>query len=83
MRGGADGSTFRVIGPGGVEADASVALPGPFNVSNALGAIVALVEAGVSLAAAVAGVAAAPGRAGPAGAGRVRPGLHCARGLLP
>ena len=61
MRGGADGSTFRVVGPGGVEADASVTLPGPFNVSNALGAIVALVEAGVSLAAAVAGVASAPG----------------------
>jgi UDP-N-acetylmuramoyl-L-alanyl-D-glutamate--2,6-diaminopimelate ligase len=61
VRGGADGSTFRVIGPGGVEADASVTLPGPFNVSNALGAIVALVEAGVSLASAVAGVAAAPG----------------------
>ena len=61
VRGGADGSTFRVVGPGGVEADASVTLPGPFNVSNALGAIVALVEAGVSLAAAVGGVAAAPG----------------------
>jgi UDP-N-acetylmuramoyl-L-alanyl-D-glutamate--2,6-diaminopimelate ligase len=61
VRGGADGSTFRVIGPGGVEADASVALPGPFNVANALGAIVALVEAGASLASAVAGVAAAPG----------------------
>ena len=45
VRGGADGSTFRVIGPGGVEADASVALPGPFNVANALAAIVALVEA--------------------------------------
>jgi UDP-N-acetylmuramoyl-L-alanyl-D-glutamate--2,6-diaminopimelate ligase len=60
-RGGADGSTFRVIGPGGVEADASVALPGPFNVANALAAIVALVEAGVGIAAAVAGVAACPG----------------------
>jgi len=44
-----------------VSADASVALPGPFNVANALGAIVALVEGGVSLAAAVAGVAACPG----------------------
>ena len=44
-----------------MEADASVALPGPFNVANALGAIVALVEAGVGLAAAVAGVAACPG----------------------
>jgi UDP-N-acetylmuramoyl-L-alanyl-D-glutamate--2,6-diaminopimelate ligase len=61
VRAGADGSTFRVIGPGGVEADASVAMPGPFNVANALGAIVALVEAGVGLAAAVAGVAACPG----------------------
>ena len=61
VRGGADGSTFRVIGPGGVEADASVALPGPFNVANALAAIVALVEAGVGLATAVAGIAACPG----------------------
>ncbi len=58
---GADGSTFRVIGPGGVEADASVTLPGPFNVANALGAIVALVEAGIGLDDAVAGVAACPG----------------------
>jgi UDP-N-acetylmuramoyl-L-alanyl-D-glutamate--2,6-diaminopimelate ligase len=61
VRAGADGSTFRVVGPGGVEADASVQLPGPFNVSNALAAIVALVEAGVGLTAAVAGVAACPG----------------------
>ena len=60
VRGGADGSAFRVIGPGGVEADASVALPGPFNVANALAAIVALVEAGVGTATAVAGVAACP-----------------------
>src|SRR5215469_5983019 len=58
---GADGSTFQVVGPGGVEADASVTLPGPFNVANALAAIVALVEAGVDLATAVAGVAACPG----------------------
>jgi UDP-N-acetylmuramoyl-L-alanyl-D-glutamate--2,6-diaminopimelate ligase len=61
VRCGADGSTFRVIGPGGVEADASVTLPGPFNVANALGAIVALVEAGERLEDAVAGVAACPG----------------------
>jgi UDP-N-acetylmuramoyl-L-alanyl-D-glutamate--2,6-diaminopimelate ligase len=61
VRGGADGSAFRVIGPGGVEADASVALPGPFNVANALAAIVALVESGVGIAAAVRGVAACPG----------------------
>src|SRR5215467_5809469 len=61
VRCGADGSSFRIVGPGGVEADASVALPGPYNVANALGAVVALVEAGVHLATAVAGVAACPG----------------------
>src|SRR5215469_1245453 len=61
VRSGADGSTFRVIGPGGVEADAAVALPGEFNVANALGAIVALVEAGTPLEDAVAGVAGCPG----------------------
>jgi UDP-N-acetylmuramoyl-L-alanyl-D-glutamate--2,6-diaminopimelate ligase len=61
VRCGADGSTFRVIGPGGVEADASVTLPGAFNVANALGAIVALVESGVDLADAVTGVASCPG----------------------
>ncbi|MFB9711642.1 UDP-N-acetylmuramoyl-L-alanyl-D-glutamate--2,6-diaminopimelate ligase [Streptosporangium nondiastaticum] len=60
-----DGSSFRVVGPGGVEEDATVALPGPFNVANALGAIVALVEAGVPLRAAAAGIgtlAGVPGR---------------------
>jgi UDP-N-acetylmuramoyl-L-alanyl-D-glutamate--2,6-diaminopimelate ligase len=61
VRCGADGSAFRVVGPGGVEADATVALPGPFNVANALGAIVALVEAGVGLQRAVTGVASCPG----------------------
>ncbi|HYB89002.1 MAG TPA: UDP-N-acetylmuramoyl-L-alanyl-D-glutamate--2,6-diaminopimelate ligase [Streptosporangiaceae bacterium] len=61
VRTGADGSTFRIVGPGGVEADASVALPGLYNVANALGAVVALVEAGIHLATAVAGVAACPG----------------------
>ena len=61
VRCGADGSSFRIIGPGGVEADAAVALPGPFNVANALGAVVGLVEAGLNLPAAVAGVAACPG----------------------
>src|SRR5580698_500916 len=64
VRSGADGSAFRVIGPGGVEADASIALPGAFNVANALGAIVALVEAGVGLAAAVTGVAVCAGPPG-------------------
>jgi UDP-N-acetylmuramoyl-L-alanyl-D-glutamate--2,6-diaminopimelate ligase len=64
VRPGADGSTFRVIGPGGVAADAAVALPGDFNIANALAAIVALVEAGVGLADAVAGVAASTGPPG-------------------
>jgi UDP-N-acetylmuramoyl-L-alanyl-D-glutamate--2,6-diaminopimelate ligase len=61
VRSGADGSTFRVIGPGGVEADVSVGLAGAFNVANTLGALVALVEAGVGLDDAVTGVAACPG----------------------
>jgi UDP-N-acetylmuramoyl-L-alanyl-D-glutamate--2,6-diaminopimelate ligase len=61
VRSGADGSTFRVIGPGGVEADVSSGLAGRFNVANALGAVVALVEAGVGLDDAVAGIAACPG----------------------
>ena len=61
VRLGADGSFFRVVGPGGVEQDATVALPGPFNVANALGAIVALVEAGVPLPTAAAGVGATAG----------------------
>jgi UDP-N-acetylmuramoyl-L-alanyl-D-glutamate--2,6-diaminopimelate ligase len=61
VRSGADGSAFRVIGPGGVEADVSVGLAGVFNVANALGAVVALVEAGVRLEDAVAGVAACEG----------------------
>ncbi|MQA83525.1 MAG: UDP-N-acetylmuramoyl-L-alanyl-D-glutamate--2,6-diaminopimelate ligase [Streptosporangiales bacterium] len=61
VRCGLDGSTFRIVGPGGIEADGWVPIPGPFNVDNALGAIVALVEAGVSLQAAVLGVSALPG----------------------
>ncbi len=61
VRCGADGSAFQVVGPGGVQADASTVLAGPFNVMNALGAIVALVETGIGLNAAVTGVAACPG----------------------
>jgi UDP-N-acetylmuramoyl-L-alanyl-D-glutamate--2,6-diaminopimelate ligase len=61
VRSGADGSAFRIIGPGGVEADVAVGLVGSFNVANALGAVVALVEAGVRLEDAVAGIAACPG----------------------
>ncbi|MFE2722942.1 UDP-N-acetylmuramoyl-L-alanyl-D-glutamate--2,6-diaminopimelate ligase [Kitasatospora sp. NPDC059327] len=55
------GSTFRVLGPDGAEADASVPLPGPFNVANALAAITLLVTAGLPLEQVVAGVAAVPG----------------------
>ncbi|GAA2832606.1 UDP-N-acetylmuramoyl-L-alanyl-D-glutamate--2,6-diaminopimelate ligase [Kitasatospora aburaviensis] len=55
------GSTFRVLGPDGAEADAAVPLPGPFNVANALAAITVLVTAGLPLEQAVAGVAAVPG----------------------
>ncbi|RCV54488.1 UDP-N-acetylmuramoyl-L-alanyl-D-glutamate--2,6-diaminopimelate ligase [Marinitenerispora sediminis] len=58
---GPEGSVFRVVGPGGLEVDAAVRLPGPFNVSNALAAIVGLVEGGVPLEAALRGVAAAAG----------------------
>ncbi len=52
---GPDGSRFRLVGPG-VEVDAGTRLLAPFNVANALGALVALATAGVPLAAAVAGV---------------------------
>ena len=61
VRSGADGSTFRLVGPGGIEADVSVGLAGAFNVANAVGAIAALVEAGIRLEDAVAGVAACEG----------------------
>jgi UDP-N-acetylmuramoyl-L-alanyl-D-glutamate--2,6-diaminopimelate ligase len=64
VRPGADGSTFRLVGPGGVEADVSVGLAGVFNVANAVGALVALVEAGIRLEDAVTGVAACPGAPG-------------------
>lgn len=65
VRQGSDGSVFRVLGPGGIEADASVQLPGPYNVANALAAIVTLVEGGIPLRTAVLGVASltsVPGR---------------------
>ncbi|MDX6743076.1 UDP-N-acetylmuramoyl-L-alanyl-D-glutamate--2,6-diaminopimelate ligase [Actinocorallia sp. A-T 12471] len=61
VRMGADGSVFRIVGPLGIEADARIDLAGPFNVANALGAIVTLVEAGLPLQRAVAGVAHMPG----------------------
>jgi UDP-N-acetylmuramoyl-L-alanyl-D-glutamate--2,6-diaminopimelate ligase len=55
------GSAFTVVAPGGERVAASVAIPGPFNVANALGAIVALVATGVPLATAVEGVAGSAG----------------------
>ncbi|MEZ0095978.1 UDP-N-acetylmuramoyl-L-alanyl-D-glutamate--2,6-diaminopimelate ligase [Streptacidiphilus sp. EB129] len=58
---GPAGSTFRVVGPDGASVDASVPLPGPFNVANALAAITALVCAGLPLEQAAAGVAAVAG----------------------
>lgn len=60
------GNRFRVVGPGGAQAEASAALPGAYNVSNALAAVVALVQAGVPLDTAACGVSAVdcvPGRA--------------------
>nr|WP_228078502.1 UDP-N-acetylmuramoyl-L-alanyl-D-glutamate--2,6-diaminopimelate ligase [Streptomyces sp. MA3_2.13] len=58
---GAVGSTFTVLGPGGVRLSATAPLPGPFNVSNALGAIAALDAAGVDPEVAARGIAAVPG----------------------
>jgi UDP-N-acetylmuramoyl-L-alanyl-D-glutamate--2,6-diaminopimelate ligase len=55
-----EGSDFVLVGPG-VRADASVQLPGAFNLSNALGALACLVTAGVPVDAAARGVAALPG----------------------
>jgi UDP-N-acetylmuramoyl-L-alanyl-D-glutamate--2,6-diaminopimelate ligase len=60
----ADGSSFRLVGPG-VSEPASVQLPGAFNVSNAVGALACLVTAGVPVREAVRGVAelsSVPGR---------------------
>ncbi len=51
-----DGSAFRLVGPG-VDVPAAVRLPGAFNVANAVGALAALVEAGVPVDDAVRGVA--------------------------
>ncbi|RLL66392.1 UDP-N-acetylmuramoyl-L-alanyl-D-glutamate--2,6-diaminopimelate ligase [Streptomyces sp. Z26] len=55
------GSTFTILGPEGVTVTAVAPLPGPFNVANALAAVVALAVAGVDPQAAADGVAAVPG----------------------
>ncbi|HEU5333182.1 MAG TPA: UDP-N-acetylmuramoyl-L-alanyl-D-glutamate--2,6-diaminopimelate ligase [Actinocrinis sp.] len=55
------GSRFVLVGPDGVKREASVRLPGEFNVANALAAIVSLTAAGIDAQTAVAGVASVPG----------------------
>jgi UDP-N-acetylmuramoyl-L-alanyl-D-glutamate--2,6-diaminopimelate ligase len=55
-----DGSSFRLVGPE-VDVRASVALPGAFNVANAVAALAALVTAGVDVEDAVRGVAGCAG----------------------
>jgi UDP-N-acetylmuramoyl-L-alanyl-D-glutamate--2,6-diaminopimelate ligase len=56
-----DGSRFTLVGPDDTRLAASVQLPGAFNVSNAMAAIISLIAAGVEPQTAVAGVAAVPG----------------------
>ncbi|WP_322936554.1 UDP-N-acetylmuramoyl-L-alanyl-D-glutamate--2,6-diaminopimelate ligase [Nocardioides bizhenqiangii] len=58
---GPEGSTFTIRGPGGLSLPASVALPGDFNVANALSAVAAATEAGLDPEQVVAGVAATGG----------------------
>ncbi|MET7762027.1 UDP-N-acetylmuramoyl-L-alanyl-D-glutamate--2,6-diaminopimelate ligase [Streptomyces sp. NPDC005336] len=55
------GSTFTAVGPNGESVRAAAPLPGPFNVANALAAIVALAVAGIDPQTAADGVAAVPG----------------------
>ncbi|MET7932199.1 UDP-N-acetylmuramoyl-L-alanyl-D-glutamate--2,6-diaminopimelate ligase [Streptomyces sp. NPDC005322] len=55
------GSTFTAIGPNGESVRAAAPLPGPFNVANALAAIVALDVAGIDPQTAADGIAAVPG----------------------
>ncbi|WP_254878934.1 UDP-N-acetylmuramoyl-L-alanyl-D-glutamate--2,6-diaminopimelate ligase [Streptomyces sp. NA04227] len=55
------GSTFTVIGPKEERIPARAPLPGPFNVSNTLAAIVTLAVAGLDPVRAAAGVGAIPG----------------------
>ncbi|HZP50312.1 UDP-N-acetylmuramoyl-L-alanyl-D-glutamate--2,6-diaminopimelate ligase [Actinocrinis sp.] len=56
-----EGSRFTLIGPDDIRLAASVQLPGAFNVSNAMAAIITLIAAGIDPQAAVAGVASVPG----------------------
>ncbi|MGV9943114.1 UDP-N-acetylmuramoyl-L-alanyl-D-glutamate--2,6-diaminopimelate ligase [Streptomyces sp. NPDC003401] len=54
-------STFTVLGPRGERIAARSPIPGPFNVANSLGAVVALAAAGLDPQTAADGVAAVPG----------------------
>ncbi len=59
------GSTFTAVGPAGQGVDVEVAMPGPFNVSNALAAMVSTMALGCSAedaAHGIAGLAGVPGR---------------------
>ncbi|MEU5736018.1 UDP-N-acetylmuramoyl-L-alanyl-D-glutamate--2,6-diaminopimelate ligase [Streptomyces antimycoticus] len=55
------GSTFTAVGPNGESVRAAAPLPGPFNVANALAAVVALAVAGIDAQTAADGIAAVPG----------------------
>jgi UDP-N-acetylmuramoyl-L-alanyl-D-glutamate--2,6-diaminopimelate ligase len=57
LRTSKDGTAFDVVAPDGSRHPAHVALPGSFNVANALTAISALVEAGLPLEPVIAGIA--------------------------
>ncbi|QWC86740.1 UDP-N-acetylmuramoyl-L-alanyl-D-glutamate--2,6-diaminopimelate ligase [Nocardioidaceae bacterium] len=69
---GRAGSTFTVLGPGGVRVETAVGLPGRFNVANALCAIAVAGEAGLDVAriAEHLGEAGVPGRLEEVPAGR-------------
>lgn len=58
---GPDGSTFRILGPDGLDAPTSVPLPGDFNVANALAAVASCALAGFDAAAVALGIAEGPG----------------------
>lgn len=61
VRTGPFDSTFTVLGPEGRSVRAGAPLAGPFNVANALAAVVALAAAGIDPQTAADGVAAVPG----------------------
>ncbi|KPM56259.1 UDP-N-acetylmuramoylalanyl-D-glutamate--2,6-diaminopimelate ligase [Frankia sp. R43] len=58
---GPAGTVCRALGPDGAKADLSVALPGRFNLANALGALALLAAAGVPLEAAAEGISSLTG----------------------